>query len=147
MTTPDGDTIRDYIAANRDRYTRETITRQLIAAGHDRALINAAWEGQTTTQTRPIERKWNVRLVAYVLLAYGVGIVALLWTGYWRSLPEWLVGYVIIGGICALLMTRIRVSGWGWVAVVLLVPLAFFSIWYGTCLAALQFFCQSIFAC
>lgn len=33
-----------YITANRDTYTREAITRQLIEAGHDPAEIERAWE-------------------------------------------------------------------------------------------------------
>ena len=33
-----------YITANRDTYTREAITRQLIARGHDPAEIEQAWE-------------------------------------------------------------------------------------------------------
>jgi len=32
----------DYIRANRDRYSREAIRAQLIAAGHDSAAIDAA---------------------------------------------------------------------------------------------------------
>ena len=37
----------DYIRANRDRYSREAIRAQLIAAGHDSAAIDAAWEKVT----------------------------------------------------------------------------------------------------
>ncbi len=33
-----------YITANRDTYTREAITRQLIERGHDPAEIERAWE-------------------------------------------------------------------------------------------------------
>lgn len=37
------DRIEDYIIANRDDYPRGAITDQLLAAGHDRAAIKAAW--------------------------------------------------------------------------------------------------------
>lgn len=142
-TTGEADPIRDFIAANRDRYTREAITDQLVAAGHDRALIDQAWEAQTPA-VAPAERATDPRMVAYVLLVYAVGLVALLWTGYWRSLPEWLSAYLLIGGVGALLLTRVRVSGWRWALVVPLVPLIFAAVWYGTCVASLSLFCESI---
>jgi hypothetical protein len=34
----------DYIRANRTRYTREAVSHQLLAAGHSREVIAAAWE-------------------------------------------------------------------------------------------------------
>jgi hypothetical protein len=37
------DPIEDYIRANRDHYPREALTEQMVAAGHDRAAIDAAW--------------------------------------------------------------------------------------------------------
>ena len=36
-------TIHDYIREHRDRYTREAIRQQLLAAGYDAAQIDAAW--------------------------------------------------------------------------------------------------------
>jgi hypothetical protein len=141
--TGQADPIRDFIAANRDRYTREAITDQLVAAGHDRALIDEAWEAHTP-DVAPTERATDPWMVAYVLLAYAAGLVAVLWTGYWRSLPEWLIAYLVIGGVGALLLVRIRVSGWRWALVVPLVPLIFAAVWYGTCVATLSLFCESI---
>jgi hypothetical protein len=44
--------ITDYIRANRDRYSREAIRAQLIAAGYDSAAIEAAWD-ELTARTNP----------------------------------------------------------------------------------------------
>jgi hypothetical protein len=35
--------VADYIRANRDKYTREAIRDQLLAAGHDQSAIDEAW--------------------------------------------------------------------------------------------------------
>lgn len=45
--------IDDYIRATRDQYTREAITDQLLASGHERAAIEAAWDTATAGDAVP----------------------------------------------------------------------------------------------
>ena len=76
--------IDEYIRQNRDRYTREAIRQQLIAAGHDRSAIDAGWErvgAVSTTPTRPAGWRpgWREFLVLLVVGAIGA---ALVWAGF-----------------------------------------------------------------
>jgi len=61
--------IDDYIWENRERYTREAIREQLVAAGHDPAAVDAAWDrvaGEPAAPTRPIG--WRPRGREFFLL-------------------------------------------------------------------------------
>lgn len=70
----------NYIAANRDRYTREAITDQLLAAGHSRAAIDAAWERASGAGVP--QRSWRPGWRTFVLLILGGGVgAALVWAG------------------------------------------------------------------
>lgn len=138
---PEIDPIRDYIAANRDRYTRETITEQLTAAGHDKASIDEAWDELDARDPVPGERPRNPRLLAYLLLAYAVGFAALVWFGGLRF-ENWLLAYAVAGGISVLLLMRLKVFGLRWAFVLPLVPLILGAVWYGTCMATWYLRCD-----
>jgi hypothetical protein len=71
--------IEDYIRANRQRYTREAVTEQLRAAGHDSAEIEAAWalvEGATPSAPPATAGAGTMLLVLLLGLGYGLAIVA-----------------------------------------------------------------------
>jgi hypothetical protein len=75
--------IGDYIRENRDKYTREAIREQLIAAGHDPEAVDAELErsaGQYAAPTPPIgwRPRWREFLVLVLLGAIGAAIV---WAG------------------------------------------------------------------
>jgi len=78
----------DYLRANRDRFTREALTKTLVDAGHDPAAIEAAW---SRVGSGPIDH-WapsnapdelphrqagagTVLLVVLAVLAYGGAIL------------------------------------------------------------------------
>ena len=60
-----------YISANRDTYTREAITRQLIEAGHDPAEIEQAWESIEPKSAGGLPRDRTI------LRYFTLGVVAL----------------------------------------------------------------------
>ena len=142
--------ISDYIAANRQRYTRDAITQQLEAAGHPREAIDAAWDrsasteagaapdvpaGATKSQKEASAPPGREAMVLYVVLWFVAGAMVDLLL---NAQPAYLIAYLVVGAIAAFLMTRVRVSGWGWLLAIPLVPAAFFLVWYGTCLAVYQ---------
>jgi hypothetical protein len=72
--------VDEYIRANRDRYTREAITAHLVAAGHDRAAVEAAWqraEAPPGAAARPTgwRPRWAEFFVLVILGAIGAAIV------------------------------------------------------------------------
>lgn len=71
--------INDYIKANRDKYTREAIRDQLIAAGHDPAAIDEALQADTAAEAAPMRTGWRLGwrsfLVLVVLGAIGAGLI------------------------------------------------------------------------
>lgn len=77
MTQP----IDDYIRENRDRYTREAIHEQLLAAGHNVASIDAAWERVGNGSEPPVVG-WRLRGRVFLVLVVVGGIGAgLIWAG------------------------------------------------------------------
>ena len=50
------DPIEDYIRAHREKYPREALTAGLVAGGHDRAAIEAAW-----TRVNQAQLGWNAQ--------------------------------------------------------------------------------------
>jgi hypothetical protein len=76
-----GDTIREYIRANRDRYTREAITAQLVANGHDPAEVEAAWAAMQPASRQPDASGPVSGRVLAVLILLGVVAVAITWSG------------------------------------------------------------------
>jgi hypothetical protein len=73
------DEIDEYIRANRDRYTREAITGQLLEAGHDRAAVDAAWaraqEGAASRAPIGWRPGWPLLLALVILGAIGTALV------------------------------------------------------------------------
>jgi hypothetical protein len=67
--------ILDYIRANRKRYTREAISDQLLAAGHDRQAVAAAW-GQVDTEN-VARGTLSTRYLVLGLVLIVIGIVGL----------------------------------------------------------------------
>ena len=57
-----GDPIEDYIRANRNDHSREALTAQMVAAGHDPGAIEATWnrvnESDPNSAPRP-QPGWN----------------------------------------------------------------------------------------
>lgn len=145
----DGDPIRDFIEANWVRYTRETITQQLIAAGHDKAQIDEAWEvlvaADSVPRRAPSSRPpTRYGITVYVFTCFVVGVLGVLGpmlsTSYFGlDAIVWLVGYIVLGGIIAFFTTRAAVAGAWWVLAIPLVPVLYVAVWFGTCLAVYNF--------
>jgi hypothetical protein len=77
------DPIEDYIRANRETYSRETLTAQMVASGHDRTAIEAAWARADQSQAGPnwdadLATKPNTRWGLLLLIVAGVVAVYVL---------------------------------------------------------------------
>jgi hypothetical protein len=71
--------IEEYIRANRQRYTRDAVTEQLRASGHDSAEIEAAWarvEAATPTVPPATAGPGTTLLAVLLGLGYAFAIVA-----------------------------------------------------------------------
>lgn len=106
--------ITDYIRANRRRYTREAITQQLVAAGHDPAEIERVWAALDTPDADTVAGEGFWGRFALMLVGINVGMLLLvgLLTGALMQLPGSALLFVILGialGIGALI-------AWGLVA-------------------------------
>lgn len=149
--------IDEYIRQNRDRYTREAIRDQLIAAGHDPAAIDKALDEAWSESPNPLtavrrtaERMQNGWAIFLYLAGFSIPIWLFLWTLSDRSLSVaqpiaffvFLVGYAIVG----YLVVR-RVTKWGppsgfldWERAIVGLPLVFALLlgvgFFTTCLAA-----------
>ena len=148
---PKSDPIRDYILANRDRYTRGAIREQLIAAGHDAEDVDRIWEELGPTEERP-SRFNGLAIFAVVLLVIGAAVGAfggLLIaslnasysgsdTGVVRFFLVYAAFYLVIGSILVWVATRIRASdGVQLLLGVLLIPV-YIGLMFGTCVAAVN---------
>jgi hypothetical protein len=136
MQPSGGDPIRDYILANRDKYTKEAIQDRLLAAGHDQAAIDQAWQAVEAGASPTPESPSRTGIVTYVLVWYALGALITLPIALSVGFGVFLLLYVVVGGVVAYLVSRIHVAGAGWFLAVPLVPIAFFVIAFGTCLAA-----------
>jgi len=136
---PMSDEIQQYINANRDRYTRESIRAQLVAAGHDPAAVDAELERSALRPAAPLKRG---TVAAYVWSTYAAGAGAILVftaLGFGLLGLGWLLLYGVIGFFVARRLSRIAspASPLGWVGVVLLAPVAFLLIGGSICAATL----------
>lgn len=124
------DPIRDYITANRDKYTKEAIREQLLAAGHDIASVDEAWQQIEAVGKPATPSRWRSGITAYVMVWFVLGLLPLLLVA--RSRPLVIPAYLVIGAVLGYLVTRFHVTGWWWLLAAPLVP------WLvaGTCLAA-----------
>ncbi|MDP9468325.1 MAG: hypothetical protein M3P32_06245 [Chloroflexota bacterium] len=142
--------IAEYIRANGEKYTREAIRDQLVAAGHDPAQIDAALEREmgSARDGAPGAGLAVFAMVLFILAAVigAFGAVLLLGSAYVGSVsaPIFLVGYAVsyaaIGyGIVRLLRwagPRFRIRGaWAGLLGVALIP-AYGALMFGTCLGA-----------
>lgn len=128
--------IADYIRTNRDKYTRGAIRDQLLAAGHDQAAIDEAWEAVEADAPGNPPEPSRAGIVIYVLVWYVLGALITLPIALGAGLVWFIVLYLVVGGVVAYLVTRIQVAGAGWLLAVPLVPIAFALIAFGTCVAA-----------
>jgi hypothetical protein len=143
---PKSDPIRHYILANRDRYTREAIREQLIAAGHRAEDVDRTWEELAVTP--PGRSRLNgLAVFAIVLLVIGAAIGAfgaLLVTSFNSGIARGPAGFFLlyavlylgIGSALVWVASRIRVSDTvQFVLGVLLIPV-YIGLMFGTCVAA-----------
>jgi hypothetical protein len=143
---PKSDAIRDYILANRDRFTREAIREQLIAAGHRAEDVDSTWEELAATQPR--RSGFNgLAVFAVVLLVMGAAVGAfgaLLVTSFNSVIARGPAGFFLlyavlylgIGSVLVWVASRIRASDTvQFVLGVLLVPV-YIGLMFGTCVAA-----------
>ena len=120
-----------YIRENLGKYTSEAIREQLIAAGHDPTQVDAALARVAAEAASGASGRGGI--MAYVVVWFIIGMAAsLLSLG---SFPLFIPVFALVGGAVGFLMSRIPVSGWGWLLAAPLVPVVFFFVWWGTCLA------------
>jgi hypothetical protein len=111
--------LADYIRSNRDRYTREAITEQLVQAGHSRDAIDAAWE-QMAAAERPVGAGRD--LCRYVWILYWLGALVIAGITVFAALSSggpgftafgigWLVAYLALTYLPARARARARPSG------------------------------------
>lgn len=106
--------IADYIRANRRRYTREAITKQLLEAGHDPAEVQRTWAALDTPDADTVagEGFWGRFALILVGINVGVFLVVGLLTGMLQNLPSSSVILVIL----AVVMGIGALIAWGIVA-------------------------------
>jgi hypothetical protein len=150
------DPIREYILANRDKYTREAIRAQLMKAGHDtQAIDRALQEAWPESPAAPSAARTTAEQlqIGWAILVYLVGFAAsavlAVWViggssgGSWTALMlVFLVLYAIVGFLVVRWVTR-----WGppsdflaWERTIVGLPVLFAILlgvgFFTTCLAA-----------
>ena len=140
-----------YITANRDTYTREAITRQLIDAGHDPTEIEQAWELiEPRSEGRlPRDRTfWRyftlgvVALYGLTFVVYALGLDAEMFSSIiWMILGV----FLLLGALTSILLvraTRAEAEEMGAVSgllIAVLIPFVFLVIIAGICSAMVGF--------
>ena len=132
-----------YITDNRDTYTREAITRRLIARGHDPAEIEQAWESieprseGMLPQDRTFWRYFFIYIVALYGLAFVVYALRLGGTAYGQIAVLILGPFLLLGAGISILYVRVtRAAARGAASGLLiaaLVPFMFLVIIAGAC--------------
>lgn len=151
-----GDPIRDYILANRDRYTRDAIRGQLIQAGHDaRAIDRALQETWPEPSSAPSGARTTAEKVqiGWAILLYLVGLATSTWLVVWivsgssgASYTAFMLAFLALYAVVGLLLVR-WVTRWGppsdfdaWDRTIVGLPLLFALLvgvgFFTTCLAA-----------
>lgn len=144
------DPIRDYLNANRDRFTPDALRRGLLDAGYDPAEVDAALSEWANQGAHPGDREEDQRsfrrwsLLIYVAALVAVVLLTVLMNGTEST------GLPLIGGAVLVLVFFMLVAGLvsnlfgGWLAprtglgVALLVPLIFALGLGGTCLTIMD---------
>jgi hypothetical protein len=106
--------IHEYIRANRDRYTRQAINEQLLAAGYDQAAIDAAWAMLDAPDPDATigQRFWG-RFWLYLL---GINVAVLLIVGLLSGMFGALSSSLVLLIILAVALTIGALIAWGVVA-------------------------------
>jgi hypothetical protein len=114
--------IANYIRENRDRYTREAITDQLMKAGHDPGAIEEAWAMSDAAVASAADARPRYRRVTVALLTIGGLATFVIWSdlyaagaGGLATLSYLITGLVAIG--VGIGLTRVA-SGRAWAVAV-----------------------------
>jgi hypothetical protein len=148
MEPPANDPIRDYIRANRDRYTKEAIRDQLLAAGHDQSAIDAAWQQVAAEEPPAAAQGKNLALYVWILYWLGGAVIATITllallgstggSGFTAFGVAWLVAYLALTFFPARAMARARPTGGiGLLGLIVLAPLVVVLIGGGICLGTI----------
>jgi hypothetical protein len=141
--------VADYIRANRDKYTRQAIRDQLLAAGHASDAIDEGWRALEAeplaevpgTAAGKVRTGWAIVLYAAGLLSLLVAAVsALVQPNSSRVFfILFLVLYAVAGYFVVRWIARWRpLTGFGQLIVAIFVlPVMFLLVVFGSCLAAL----------
>jgi hypothetical protein len=137
--------IERYIREHGDRYTDEALRRELIAAGHDPAEVDAALLERRRTATGG-QTVGKVAFVFYIVGglvgAAGAVLLALIGLSAGGIGPAALfvvlfaVVYLAIGYGIVRLARSIRASGWAAALLTIILVPVFGILVYGTCMAA-----------
>lgn len=135
--------IADYVHQNRDRYTREAITSQLIAAGHDPADIETTWAelesglSARTDRTMTWGQWW---LLVIGLVAVGAVAASVVWAGVPYTYGLVVPAYLVVVGLTMALAAGITYDRRKQRAVptlrtLVIPPVLLWALVTGTCLA------------
>jgi hypothetical protein len=108
--------ISDYIRANRRKYTREAITQQLVAAGHDPAEVERVWAALDAPDADRVagEGFWG----RFALIVVGINLAVLLLLGLLTgALQNAGQGGLILLIVLAVVLGIGALIAWGIVAV------------------------------
>ena len=134
--------IKEYIRANRERYTREAVIEQLVQAGHRRWDVEAAWAQLEAEE--PMGSSTGANMSAYAWIIFGLGAAAIAIPtvlglvnggGFGLFGVGWLIAYLAIAVWPTRAFARSRPGTLGGVvAVVLAVPIVVLLIGGGLCI-------------
>ena len=138
--------IRDYIRANRDRYTREAIRGQLLAAGHDPARVDAIWDeapGMPAGRVQYVSVMLILGGIITVLVAIGL-LTSLSYAANPAQAGLILAGalippalYFLVGRRVAQRINRSEALRQGnWFFIGCAIPAIFLGLTFGSCLAS-----------
>ena len=147
--------IADYIRSNRERYTREGITQQLVQAGYGLEAIEEAWRQLAAEQSPVGAEGRNLALYVWILYWLGAGIILAITviasigsgggSGFTGFGIGWLIAYLLLTYLPARALARARPTGTaGVVAVVVAVPLLVLSIGGGICFGTIAIIAASL---
>jgi len=142
----DVNAIEDYIAANRDRYTDEALTSQLLDAGHDRTAIEAALSRARAAPSAAVGKPGTGTYLLALLLslgylaACGLALVAVSAGGVVTMLMLTYIVAMAIGGVWSiqrLLKAPTREAGGSAIATAAAISIVVFIGISGACFALL----------
>lgn len=148
LPAPPQDDITGYLRANAGRYTREALTARLVAAGHGKDAIAAAWatvDAEDAASGRRDRRGTVSTIVGGAYLLTWLGIT-LLWLA---SAPDQAGSVLLVSGLLAFFLfvpwvlgfvitrnsRRLRRAGTGTAVAFAIVPLLILVAIAGTCVS------------